>query len=230
MSAVAATTTTTTTTTTPSLSQLNAQLFAAAAAGRTSLCIALLEAQASVSAHDDCVASKRKTALLHAIDSRHTDTALALLRANANPNQRGKNGWSALHFAAFRDAALCRPLVDEFGADVHAVDAFENTALIYAAIAAEPDACVTLLNSNANPDTTNESGQTALQICREYGGARVTKVAPAIRAWLKDRDAAAAFARGTMHARRTRKKQCWTDSKLFDKHLIGEITSFVTPP
>jgi hypothetical protein len=51
----------------------------------------------------------------------------------------------------------------------------------------------------------------------------------AIRAWLKDRDAAAAFARVTMHARRTHKQDVWTDSSLFDKHLIGEITAFVTP-
>jgi hypothetical protein len=33
-----------------------------------------------------------------------------------------------------------------------------------------------------------------------------------------------------MHARRTHKQKYWTDSKLFDKHLIGEITAFVTPP
>jgi hypothetical protein len=99
-----------------------------------------------------------------------------------------------------------------------------------------------LLNAGANVDACTKGGDTALDLA--FGRAS-DAASMAIHRWTRSSDAAAAFARGTMHARYYRchektthgggeeKTSCaynWTDSRLFDEHLIAEITSYVTSP
>jgi hypothetical protein len=103
-----------------------------------------------------------------------------------------------------------------------------KTALMTAAWNGKADVCAYLLRAKANVDAKDEYGETALTIATHE--ANTADAVSVLRAWLKDRAAARAFARGTMHARHAHKKGDWTDSKLFDKNIIGEITAFVTPP
>jgi hypothetical protein len=126
---------------------------------------------------------------------------------------------------------MCETLLQR-GADIDAVISVwcntggEWTALTVASVYGYPPRCTFLLNAGARVDAVCSLGKTALQHAKTHGK---KECVDAIRAWLKDRDAAVAFAHGTMHARRAHKRGDWTNSKLFDKNLIGEITGFVTP-
>jgi ankyrin repeat protein len=208
-------------------------LFEAARQGNSFRCMQLIEEdKIDVNARDPT--DKGSTALHHALYEGRYDTAKALLGAKASVHIRNADGKGALFWAAAprrlrqHQVDICRTLVEEYGADVHAVDNSGRTCLMMTAQDSESvHACTYLLNAGANAGAVNNEGLTALQFAINWENADGVA---AIRAWLKDRNAARAFARGTMHARRTHKQTYWTDSKLFDKHLIGEITAFVTPP
>jgi hypothetical protein len=205
-----------------SSSSLNEQLVKAAVAGQSARCIELIESKACI---DDT--SKGWTALIKAIHYKHEDTAMLLIHAKANVRIAGRHcSWTALHKAAARGyVPICSALLQR-GADPNAVCIERYTPLSLAAAWWKPAVCTMLLNAGASPDFKNSRGLTALEDARVRGA---TTCVDAIRAWMKDRDAAAAFARGTMHARRTHKQGVWTDSMLCDKHIVAEITACVTP-
>jgi ankyrin repeat protein len=206
---------------------LNEQLFAAARAGNSARCTELiLEAKADVAAEDvdDCDHERR--ALLHAVAHDHDDTVVALLDAKASVHIKDGCGWAALHWSACRgNVALCRLFVESHGADVNSQSYYYTSPLMNAAQYGHGAVCTYLLNSKANAAARDNGGLTALRNASDSSSDAVA----AIRAWLKDREAAHAFARGTRHARRTLKQDDWTDSKLFDINLVDEITAFVTP-
>jgi hypothetical protein len=133
---------------------------------------------------------------------------------------------SAIHVAARKgNLEMCRLLVEAYGADIDAEDAYETMSpLVHAAFAKNHDTCILLLNMNADVDRKkNSRRETSLDVLERW------QIHTPIYAWLKDRDAARAFARLMHHARNTHKKNCCTDSMLFDINLVAEITSFVTP-
>jgi hypothetical protein len=202
---------------------LDGQLLSAAEQGKTLRCLELLDANACIDAHSR---EYLYTPLMLAACSQQHDTAMALLEAKASVHVRDKRQRTCLHDAALcGNVPLCRAMLAH-NADIDAVTTYKQTPLFKAAFYNRANACTFLLNAGANVDAVDSYDDTALQYAIRYD--RTDSVA-AIQSWLKDRDAARAFARGTMHARRTHKEDDWTDSKLFDKHLVGEITAFVTP-
>jgi hypothetical protein len=195
------------------------QLVAAASAGQSARCLELIESKANVDAVDRwCKPSQ--TALTAAISRHKTATALALLNAKASLQAAPACGSTPLHCAVHRNnASLCNELLLR-GADIESKTRYGSTPLNLAIYSRMSSMVTRLLNAGAKKDNA-----------LEYAIIEGRKTcADAIYAWLKDRDAAAAFARVTMDARRTtHKKGVWTDSMLFDKNLIAEITAFVTP-
>jgi hypothetical protein len=206
--------------------KMDRALLATAEAGNTSRCLELIASKANI----NCVLdSNGYTPLMYSISYNKPDTTMALLDAKADVTVKSKDGRDDCLSCAARQGqlALYRTLVEQHGADVNTTYISGVTPLMAAAWNGHADVCVYLLNAGARVDAKTKQGKTALQ---ESVRCNNTDAVAAIRAWLKDRDAAAAFARGTMHARRTHKHGDWTDSMLFDKHLIPEITAFVTPP
>jgi ankyrin repeat protein len=202
---------------------LDGELLLAAEEGETSRSLELLGANACINARSD---GDKRTPLMLAEWGQHHDTAMALLEAKASVHLRDTVQKTCLHYAADGDnVPLCRAMLAH-NADVDAVTINKHTPLFRAAVFNGANACTFLLNAGANVDAVNCHDVTALEFAISHDS---TDSAAAIQSWLKDRDAARAFARGTMHARRTHKKGDWTDSKLFDKHLIGEIIAFVSP-
>jgi ankyrin repeat protein len=202
---------------------LDRQLLVAATLGKTFRCLELLDANACIDARSD---GDFFTPLMLAAWGQHHDTAMALLEAKASVHVSDKFQRTCLHEAALRgNVPLCRAMLAH-NADIDAVAINNETPLFKAVFRNRANACTFLLNAGANVDAVALNGKTAWQrVIRSHR----TDAAAAIQSWLKDRDAARAFARGTMHARLTHKSGDWTDSKLFDKHLIGEITAFVSP-
>jgi uncharacterized protein len=108
-----------------------------------------------------------RTALMHAIlatpPSMEVISTLIRLGSDINARDKGQS-WSALAFAArYCSSEICRLLLDA-GADIDAVDAFGNTALWRAAIAAKADNVALLVSRGANLDLANHYGHTAREI------------------------------------------------------------------
>jgi hypothetical protein len=171
--------------------------------------------------------------LLEAILQQNYNTAMALLDMRASATAETVCELQSLHLVAEWTqrpdlaVALARTLLSpQHGADIEAIDQHNETPLMYSVTYDNAVVAQFLLNATANVDVKDEYDRTALQQAQDN---KKPFAAAAILSWLKDRDAARAFTRGTMHARRSHKKHDWTDSKLFDKHLIGLITAFVTP-
>jgi hypothetical protein len=211
-------------------------LWLAARAGNTPRCLALIvDAAASgggvslVQAQDP--ARFRYDALMCALRACRVDTAAALLDARANLHATNAFGGTALHYIAdLSDRKLCRAALDR-GARVNATDDRDETPLMRAACHGRAHMCTFLLDyGKADVALRNVERRTAHELAREHGH---THAARAIRAWQTSSAAAFAFACGTRHARYDTAHthtaaDHWTNSKLFDVHLIDEITAFVS--
>jgi ankyrin repeat protein len=203
---------------------LDEALYGAARDGQAFRCLELLEARANV----------QTLPLVVAVMMKHDDAALALIDAKANVTG-AMDGLSdltletLLQYATACNASvrLCRKLLS-LGADANAVhpSLYGCSPLLNAASHSSGAVCVLLLNAKADVDATDAQSKTALQRAQTHGK---SECVDAISGWLKNRAAAHAFARGMRHARNTYQKGCWTSHRLFDVHLIAEITAFVTP-
>lgn len=93
---------------------------------------------------------------------------------------------ASCHTLLMCSARNCWPkiaaLLIEHGAEVHAVDAAECTALHYAAMAGSVDITRLLLAADANVNATNHAGQTALQCSAEALAYRVEELLKAASA------------------------------------------------
>lgn len=78
--------------------------------------------------------------LLQAARAGDAAAAVAALRAGADPNQRGEEGETALHWAADRGHIAVLQLLLQHGADVNAADSDGLTPLHYAALAEQREA------------------------------------------------------------------------------------------
>jgi hypothetical protein len=189
----------------------------------------------------DACPENRGTALVNAVWNAHCDTARALLAANASVCARSDSGANALHaigFAAadkFKDAkqcvALCTALLraHDGAAALESTSSLGWTPLLCAAHQGSALVCTTLLRAGANVFHTDQRGRRAFDLALVPDSKPATQ--HAILAWLKTRIAAAVFAQGMRHAYDTHASDnAWTDSPLFDRHLIGEITAFLVVP
>jgi ankyrin repeat protein len=167
------------------------------------------------------------------IVAHRADLCLLLLSAKASVATRSFES-SALHYAVSENAwDALRVLIKHSSPQVlcaqnkHGFSVLMEAAMSWPNNVEVAQVCTLLLNANADAAAKDNQGRTALQLAVVRNR---THAADGIRAWLKGRDAALAFMRGTRHARISHKKKYWTDSKLFDMHLIGEITAYIVPP
>jgi ankyrin repeat protein len=101
------------------------------------------------------------TALMRAIEEKHTDIALALIEAGADVHYKDSLGNSALHRAAFHDAKVVKALLSRKVA-IDEPNSVGNTPLLMAASAGNAEAVRMLLDAGADLRNRDEEGNTAL--------------------------------------------------------------------
>ncbi len=121
---------------------------------------ALLEHGANVNAKET---RGDQTALMWAVANKHPEIVRLLLEHGADVHARSRGDFSPLLFAAQQgDVAIGSTLV-EAGAEVNDLRMTDGmTALMLAAAGGHDELSVLLLSRDANPDLTDERGQTAL--------------------------------------------------------------------
>jgi len=106
------------------------------------------------------------TPLQTAIQARSPELVALLLRARADPNERGKKGVSLLHMAAFDgQTETCRSLLHA-RAEPNSQDCHGQTPLFFAPSRA---VCVMLYKSHADLNAINQRGQSALHLAARAG-------------------------------------------------------------
>jgi hypothetical protein len=235
----------------PTQDELDTKLLQAAEDGKAFLCVNLIRLKANVDVqytrrHRRWPGEYGDSPLSLSVCNNHPATAMVLVEAKANVSpelETDDNGVPLLHFAAKHgNVPFCRMLVEQRGVDIRHANRDKMTALHYAAFYEQPAACTYLLNAKADADAKTVNGKTALVYAVQHAWDGVTPEGDAIRNWLKDRAAAAAFACCTQHARYSNTKNsnnssnneqqqcwCWANSMLFDANLVDEIVAFVTP-
>ena len=83
----------------------------------------------------------------------------------ANPD---RNGERAVHIASALGHKDVVAFLGSRGADVNAVDEYQNTPLHRAAYQGEASVCTTLLALGADPAAKNEDGRTALDTAKRF--------------------------------------------------------------
>ena len=114
--------------------------------------------------------------LVAAAEAGNRQTALELLAAGADPNERGADGSTALMWAAYHgDAELVRRLI-EAGADVEARNTFGAFALSEAAIIGSAPVIAALLEAGADPNAKNWEGETPLMAAARSGNVEAARL------------------------------------------------------
>lgn len=113
--------------------------------------------------------SNGQTALHHAVENGHTDTAALLLDMGAEINSRDLDGSSPLHQASTNADEETAKLLILKGADVNAVDGYNATPLYRAAEAGDEAVTQLLLDANADLLAKNSYLQTALHKAADRG-------------------------------------------------------------
>ena len=97
----------------------------------------------------------------------------ALLEAGSDPNVRGSDQQSALHYAAHDNAQIV-PVIIQHGAEVNLLDIDNWSPLYFAAASNNRDAVVALCNAGGNPRlgadplTTSLVEENTKDIIRKY--------------------------------------------------------------
>ena len=102
--------------------------------------------------------------LVDAASDNDAAAARALLAEGADPNARGDDGTTALHWAAYHDnVELARRLV-EAGATAGVINEYGSMPLTEAAAIGNPEMIRLLLDAGADVEAANADGQTALMV------------------------------------------------------------------
>lgn len=116
------------------------------------------------------------TPLIVASMQGHTEVALLLLAAGADPDARGLDGWTALRFAvSLADDVVARILINHH-ADPNLRDADGTTTLMDAAREGHEASVELLLAHGAEPALENRQRESALTLARRYGHAGVVRL------------------------------------------------------
>jgi serine/threonine-protein phosphatase 6 regulatory ankyrin repeat subunit B len=177
-------------------------LLAGAKANRAPVCALLLEARAKM----DVRSLDGDTCLLVAAARGHCSIVKLLLQSRANPSLRNSgSGGTALHAAALHDRRQACALLLQ---------------------AAEPQ----LLDNKDKAGRTalqvvaDEERSTTAQLLRDWRGADAF-AAEFRKSWLTMPSVAATSC--SQQQQQQQQQYCWTQSRLFDVHLIDEITRFL---
>ncbi|WP_454732026.1 MULTISPECIES: ankyrin repeat domain-containing protein [Cupriavidus] len=137
---------------------LDRNLIAAAMQGDLELVKRLLAAGASAQATDE----RGRSALLVAVDSRHTEVAKTLVAAGANVNRKDIDANSPFLLAAATGQLEMVQLSLAHGADLASTDSNDSTALILASQHGNTEVVKVLLKAGVPVDHVNRQGWTAL--------------------------------------------------------------------
>ena len=106
-----------------------------------------------------------KSSLHLAAEGGFVECCKMLIEKNAFINSRTKNGWTALHFAAYKGhEILIRMLVTKYDATVDAPTMKKQTPLHLAAISGMLNVCKLLMELGASPDFVDEQGQKPIHL------------------------------------------------------------------
>jgi ankyrin repeat protein len=103
------------------------------------------------------------------------EAAKVLAWKGANLERRGAYGWTALHWAAYKNNTGMVRVLAEAGADVDALEVDGKTALHYAALNENVEMLRFLKAAGSLLDTPDESGHTALHYAVMVGSAPVVE-------------------------------------------------------
>ena len=115
------------------------------------------------------VAQDRDLRLVDAVKAGEQETLRALLNEGIDVNIAQVDGATALHWAALGDHAAMADLLIRTGALVNAADHYDVTPLSLACTNASPVMVEMLLEAEANPNATQETGETVLMTCARGG-------------------------------------------------------------
>ncbi|EWZ85352.1 hypothetical protein FOWG_11854 [Fusarium oxysporum f. sp. lycopersici MN25] len=115
-------------------------------------------------AHSDACGLEGLPILCLAVDHGHLDVVRLLLDKGADVDCQDHDGWRPLHFAAQREhsEALMEELLNH-GADIHAVDQYDETCLFKATTYANIETMIFLVRHGADVCARNHEGNSCLQ-------------------------------------------------------------------
>ncbi len=148
------------------LSALNAQLLDAARAGRWALVLELVN---KGGADPEATDLRRTSVLVLAAHEGQLEVVRSLLRAGADINRRGDDGFTALGAAAFRCHAHLVTQLMKADADAAAWGVTGQSALHLAALAGHHAVVQRLLSHGVPVDLLNARRETALDVAAQNG-------------------------------------------------------------
>eukprot|EP00299_Pterocystis_sp_00344_P015282 c7621_g1_i1.p1 GENE.c7621_g1_i1~~c7621_g1_i1.p1 ORF type:complete len:145 (-),score=21.27 c7621_g1_i1:45-479(-) len=92
-----------------------------------------------------------------------------LIASGANINQKQEDGWTPLHYAAFRNCFDIGKVLIECGATLSEQDRWGFTPLHRAAKLNHIEIAQLLVDSGADIQTRSKAGKTAIQVAKTFG-------------------------------------------------------------
>ncbi|XP_050400941.2 ankyrin-1 [Patella vulgata] len=151
----------------------NSPLLVASEQGHLEIVRILLKNHARVDVFDE----HGKAALHLAGENGHEAVAELLLAHKAFVNAKSKLGFTPLHLAGQNgNNRLVKLLIESHGALIDALTLTKKTTLHLAAQNGKMEVCSTLLKMKADPNATDDRGQTPLHLAAEYDHSDVVKL------------------------------------------------------
>jgi len=106
---------------------------------------------------------------------------IQMLRAGADPDSEGANGFTALlHFSGRGNVEIVQEIV-RMGADVNAQEADKWSALMFASFRGDIQTVIHLMNNDADQTLRNKAGKSALDLATNEGHSAIVEILKSYR-------------------------------------------------